>query len=317
MANDGARTEFEEYWRPVRGRLVAFVRAFSDDADDVVQETMLRCYEHWDSLEGDPWPWLTVVARNVAADHARKRARLASVDASALLPVALPTPEDVVGAAEERRLVRRALAALPFADRLVLGLHHVNGVPTAQIAQHTGRSDNAVRAHLCRARRRLAEQYRLMTNVSLASDRFIVGWARRTLHRVTASLTPDRAHVATCVSVMVAVTVGPAAVDMSATQAPRPAVVAQAVEGDVRAHHLGPLGGLPDPLHTYRIDVHPWEAASVLHDQDVILPDVPKRRLQHLRGLPLTIDVPPVALSPLRPPPPAGADQVPGLATIR
>jgi RNA polymerase sigma-70 factor (ECF subfamily) len=160
--NGRSYDDFEVFWREVHAPLRAHVaRKYGGaDADDVVQETMIRCYQNWSVLDPDrdPWPWLTVVARHVAADRARSRARRAQGE-----PIDLTdeeTPEEAVCAGEERSHVLSAFALLPLADRRLIALHHVQGLPTARIAVMTGRSDNAVRQHLYRARRRLANLFR-------------------------------------------------------------------------------------------------------------------------------------------------------------
>src|SRR5262245_40872184 len=42
-----------------------------EDAQDVSQEVFLRLLKHWDSVEGDPSPWLYRVTVNVWNDHYR------------------------------------------------------------------------------------------------------------------------------------------------------------------------------------------------------------------------------------------------------
>lgn len=56
-------------------------------AEDIVQETMLRAWQHADRLtpeHGNPWPWLRRVAHNIAVDRVRaQRSRPTEVDESA------------------------------------------------------------------------------------------------------------------------------------------------------------------------------------------------------------------------------------------
>jgi RNA polymerase sigma-70 factor (ECF subfamily) len=51
--------------------------------------------------------------------------------------------------------VTDALAALPFAQRTVVVLHHFEGLSYAEVAEVTRSSIPAVRSHLYRARRTL------------------------------------------------------------------------------------------------------------------------------------------------------------------
>jgi RNA polymerase sigma-70 factor (ECF subfamily) len=156
--------DFEAFWRRMHLRLVRYVeRCYHHvDADEIVQETMLRCYENWARLDPsrDAWPWLVVVARNVATDHIRARARRDDMERAADTTLADPVqPEDAICARELADAVRDAVASLREPDRRVMTLHHFDEVPTAAIAALTGRSENAVRQQLFRARRRFAANF--------------------------------------------------------------------------------------------------------------------------------------------------------------
>jgi RNA polymerase sigma-70 factor (ECF subfamily) len=195
-----------------------------DDLDDVVQETMIRCYQNWSVLDPDRdvWPWLVVVARHVAADRARSRARRAHGEPIDLTNEA--TPEDAICAGEERRDVRHAFALLSAADRRVLALHHLDGVPTAALAAMTGRSDNAVRQHLYRARRRLADLYRATGSAGSGTFTTIAVQAGRLWRAVFRHAEPGSA--AACLSVAALLCTGAAA---APAPAPRPVVQVTAV----------------------------------------------------------------------------------------
>ena len=66
-------------WRELRGPLAGFVaRRVSDphDAEDVLQEIMLRIHRHGDELESADRvaAWVHRIARNAIVDHYRRRA---------------------------------------------------------------------------------------------------------------------------------------------------------------------------------------------------------------------------------------------------
>jgi RNA polymerase sigma-70 factor (ECF subfamily) len=205
--------EFEAFWRRVYGRLHRLVERRYDaaDADEIVQETMLRCYENWSRLDPgrDAWPWLTVVARRIATDHARARTRRADLETAAVPPLVDPSrPDEEVCARELTETVRRALHAMPDADRTVLSLHHLDGMPTAEIANLTGRTDTAVRQHLFRARPRLAVVLRRLLDGPAGMLAPVGVWLRR-WRKALAGAVPGAGTVAVCcLSVMTAVTVG-------------------------------------------------------------------------------------------------------------
>ncbi|MBI2168634.1 MAG: RNA polymerase sigma factor, partial [Actinobacteria bacterium] len=72
---------FDSFYDRYQRRLRGFLTGFNGDlavVDDLVQETLVRAYRHAIHLEvgGDPWPWLSRVARNLAADAAKRAPRL-------------------------------------------------------------------------------------------------------------------------------------------------------------------------------------------------------------------------------------------------
>ncbi|TWG08538.1 RNA polymerase sigma-70 factor (ECF subfamily) [Saccharopolyspora dendranthemae] len=77
---------YDDYY----ARLLSYVNRILSDphlAEDVVQETMLRAWQHADTLtpeRGSVWGWLTRVAHNIAIDRIRaRRARPTEVDETA------------------------------------------------------------------------------------------------------------------------------------------------------------------------------------------------------------------------------------------
>jgi RNA polymerase sigma-70 factor (ECF subfamily) len=203
--------EFEAFWRRVHDRLYRLVRRYDGaDADEIVQETMLRCYEKWSILDPDrdPWPWVSVVAKRIATDHVRARTRREEVENANLPPAVDPTtPDDIVCTRELTETVHRALAALRDPDRTVISLHHFDGLPTAEIASLTGRTDGAVRQHLHRARNQLVVQLRRLTNGATGAFAPVALWLRRARQTV-AGYVPVADALAVGLSVATAVSVG-------------------------------------------------------------------------------------------------------------
>ncbi len=156
----GERAPFDEFYATHYPRLLRFAAAAfgGSEADDVAQEAMARAYVAYDRFDHDrdPWPWLTAIARRAACD-ARVAARRALAVPAVANEVAAVT--DVAEQAELRDLVRCALDRLDPSDRAVLVLRAWHDVPFGELAELAGRSPNAVRQQLFRARRRLAAEY--------------------------------------------------------------------------------------------------------------------------------------------------------------
>lgn len=120
-----------------------------EEAEDVVQETLLRAYLGLGTLRDRErfGSWLGSIAVNLA----RMRRRRPRPETLPLFELAAPAADE----AETR--VGDALAALPPAMRDLLLMHYVEGVSCAEIADRLGCSAGAVRVRLHRARERLRQ----------------------------------------------------------------------------------------------------------------------------------------------------------------
>jgi RNA polymerase sigma-70 factor (ECF subfamily) len=122
-----------------------------DLAEDITQETWLRAVRHWAAhgLPDAPQAWLTTVARNLLANHFRRRpAELLSDDFAA---------DDSNGdvTASRDSLLARALSRLSLSHRRLLQAFHFDRRPVAVIAAQHGLSERAVEGRLRRARQQL------------------------------------------------------------------------------------------------------------------------------------------------------------------
>ncbi|ACZ20914.1 RNA polymerase sigma factor, sigma-70 family [Sanguibacter keddieii DSM 10542] len=113
-----------------------------DDADDAWADSFLSAMRAYPDLPDDAnvEAWLVTIARRRCVDHLRARARRA-------LPVeALPErpATQAVGVAERLDLYS-ALAALPTKQRESVALHHLGGLPYAEVAALLGGTEAAAR----------------------------------------------------------------------------------------------------------------------------------------------------------------------------
>lgn len=118
-------------------------------AEDVVQETLLRAWQHPEVVrdtERSARAWLFTVARNLVIDEsrsARARREVTSLDKA---------PEragpDEVNAALDRLLIADALAQLSAEHRAVISRSYYRGWTTAQIAADLGIAEGTVKSRL-------------------------------------------------------------------------------------------------------------------------------------------------------------------------
>ena len=106
------------------------------DIQDLTQDVFMAMCRSWPKYD----PQSAVAAIPVrdrlpqAAAHQRKRRREVLVDYLDPLDTA-QTAEESFGAAQEQRLVQRALDRVPAARRSLLVLHHIDGIPVTDAAR--------------------------------------------------------------------------------------------------------------------------------------------------------------------------------------
>lgn len=129
-----------------------------DDADDVTQTVLVRLYTHLDRYSGRSrfTTWLFRVTQNAAnALHRRSGARRRLADSLEREPrePAGGDPIEKMHAASLADAVRAFFSELSAAQREVLDLADLQGIPQVEIAELLDMNPVTVRAHLFRARR--------------------------------------------------------------------------------------------------------------------------------------------------------------------
>jgi RNA polymerase sigma-70 factor, ECF subfamily len=136
-----------------------------EDAEDTTQEVLLKTIPHLSNFENSQAlaVWLYKVARNRCISHRRgdKNSATKNLSLDELMPDGrelselrskTPGPEASVLNKETEEQLRDAVLALPEQYRLVLVLHDMEELSTAEVAQITGLREGTVRVRLHRGR---------------------------------------------------------------------------------------------------------------------------------------------------------------------
>jgi RNA polymerase sigma factor (sigma-70 family) len=137
-------------------RYALAVLSDAPDAEDVTQTTFLNAYRSYCSgtAPKEPLNWLIAIAHNVCRQRFRTAARRPRE--VALDPELAAAAEQSDGYRSED--IRRALAALTFAQRSALAMRELEGRSYREIAEVLELSESAVETLIFRARRAFREQ---------------------------------------------------------------------------------------------------------------------------------------------------------------
>jgi RNA polymerase sigma-70 factor, ECF subfamily len=174
QAREGDNRAFAELARRYEAkifRLAQHITQNREDAEDVLQETFLKAYEHLDQFQGNSkfYTWIVRIAVNQALMKLRRR----KTDKSVSLDETIDTGEDTVtreiaawdedpeqrfSREELSDLLNSAIQSLAPPYRSVFVLRDIEELSTEETAEALGLSIPAVKSRLLRARLQLREK---------------------------------------------------------------------------------------------------------------------------------------------------------------
>jgi RNA polymerase sigma-70 factor (ECF subfamily) len=195
----GVAVDVVEVWRQFRDRLVGYVErrvGNPQDAEDIVQEVMLRIHRHRDQL-GDVQhvgAWVYRITGNAITDHYRGTARRARAIAELAATgepgglasdtgrAGMPDPawrhgRDGGARAELAACLSPILDQLAEAYRQALVLTELHGLTQVEAAARAGLSVSGMKSRVQRARKQLKDQLLLCCDVHLDARGDITGYA--------------------------------------------------------------------------------------------------------------------------------------------
>jgi RNA polymerase sigma factor (sigma-70 family) len=168
---DDRRRRFEVQVLPHLDAAYRFARWLArspDDADDVVQEAILRAYRGFDALRGsDVKAWLLTIVKNCHLTALKQQQRRALVplpeehdgeDGQALVATT-PDPESATISRDQERTLDRLVSALPDPYREALILREIEDLDYREIAAVTNVPLGTVMSRLARARAALKKHW--------------------------------------------------------------------------------------------------------------------------------------------------------------
>jgi RNA polymerase sigma-70 factor (ECF subfamily) len=174
QAREGDTAAFAELVRRYEGkifRLAQHITQNREDAEDVLQESFMKAYEHLEQFKGDSkfYTWIVRIAVNQALMKLRRR----KTDKSVSIDETIDTGEDTVvreiaawGEDPEQSFSReelggildKAIESLEPLYRSVFVLRDIEELSTEETAEALGLSVPAVKSRLLRARLQLREK---------------------------------------------------------------------------------------------------------------------------------------------------------------
>jgi RNA polymerase sigma-70 factor, ECF subfamily len=153
MSRPESEQEFDRFYESVRLPLIGQAYLLTGDlaeAEDLVQEALVRAWRRWDRVGGleDPNGWVRRVVHNLAISHLRyRKVRLRQV---------VPRNERSTEPSTLDLDLSSGLRRLPLNQRRALVLSAIGGLSTAEIAKEMKAKEGTVRVWLSRGRAQLA-----------------------------------------------------------------------------------------------------------------------------------------------------------------
>lgn len=134
----------------------------TDDAEDVVQETLAKLWQMHDRIDStEKMEHLaSVIVKNTSLNAIRK-APLLSPEGDIGRMASSDSPQQQLEYKETRERLQQAISKLPDKQRAVMRMRNVEQLSYTEIAQVLGTTESSVRAMICKARTTLMKQMKL------------------------------------------------------------------------------------------------------------------------------------------------------------
>lgn len=156
--------QFTQEVVPLRKQLLFYAQRLlknPDDAEDIVQEVLLKLWYMREKLAGyESIPALAVeITKNLCLNWLKAHSHTWEDLDSVTVESELPSPYTELEQKDSVAHVMKIIDRLPDLQQTVLRMKHVDGYEIEQIAEITGSRPEAVRMNLSRARKKVKELF--------------------------------------------------------------------------------------------------------------------------------------------------------------
>lgn len=145
--------EFKQEAQALRPQLISLAKRYlkdTDEAEDVVQDALLKLWQMHGELRSPMAAMAATITRNLSIDRLRRQHRTEPIGQIA---------EDEPQADERTERILAIIETLPTMQQTILRLRHLEEMEMKEIAELTGSTEVAVRKALSRARMAVRQQY--------------------------------------------------------------------------------------------------------------------------------------------------------------
>jgi RNA polymerase sigma factor (sigma-70 family) len=165
--------ELQSILPQLRPRLVALATRYlndSDEAEDIVQDAMLKLWMLRKQLIGNVEGFAVVLVRNLALNRLRRLRRTHTLTEMELIELESMTDSDADRATTDEQVAQllSLIDTLPDRQRTILRLHDLEGMDYTDLAQLTGMPAAALRQTISRTRRHLRLRFMAIATAVVA-----------------------------------------------------------------------------------------------------------------------------------------------------
>ena len=165
--------ELQSILPQLRPRLVALASRYlndSDEAEDIVQDTMLKLWMLRKQLIGNVEGFAVVLVRNLALNRLRRLRRTHTLTEMELMELESMTDNDADRSTTDEQVAQllSLIDTLPDRQRTILRLHDLEGMDYTDLSQLTGMPAAALRQTISRTRRHLRLRFMAIATAVVA-----------------------------------------------------------------------------------------------------------------------------------------------------